>query len=83
MDFSIIIPEVVKIIEAENPNWIKKKCKNCTCYCDPLVKFICVGGNANMIVDYIKKNPKKIKEIEENYLASADDYVSSIWDDVD
>ena len=79
MNFSLIIPEVVKILEVENPSWVKKNCKNCTYYCDPLTKFICIGGNANMIVNYIKKNPDKIKEIEEN----ADHFVSAIWDDED
>ena len=64
MNYSVIIPEVVKLIEKENPNWIKKKCQKCSYYCDFLTKFICIGGNANMIVDYIKKHPKKIKEIE-------------------
>ncbi len=66
MEFSLIIPNAVsKILEQDNMKKIEKeKCSHCIIPCDKMTKFICLGGSAATIGEYIKNHPTEIQNLE-------------------
>ncbi len=66
MEFSLVIPQAVKRILAQKKTkeLEKKKCSHCFLPCDELTKFICLGGSAQTIIEYIQKHPNEINELE-------------------
>ena len=66
-DFSILIP---KVAEELLSNMDDSKCLHCGNFCKPLVKFICFGGNAQLIMQWIKAHPQEAKKIEKEFYDS-------------
>ena len=80
-NLAYLIPKIVKNIIQENKKQLNKKCQHCSSNCSNLVKFICLGGNSNMIADWIKKHPAEIMFMESEHAAQEDTNVWSIADE--
>lgn len=71
MEFSLIIPKAATAILKANPQAMKK-CLGCTIACDDMTKFVCLGFNAQSIVNYLDRHPNFAEEVEKEFFVPFD-----------